>query len=301
MSSTGLLGDDPRCVVSLPDDPPDFPEPAPLALDPFRRELFVGGPATRGPSGERVGSLSSRLLVEGQGPFGSGWEPPVVFGSFSAPRGIALDLPAGKVYWTQIVDDGVSFPDGQLLRANLDLSGIETLATGFATVLGVAVDRAAGKVYWSGSDTIRRANLDGSDAELFHDPSEGGVGHLVIDAIGGRLYWMDGSPGQAGRILGIGLDGDDAGVEQDGLVDAGGRNGDLLVLDRVAGQLFRVDPVRGLRRPLTHAGAFVDPRGIAILPVPAPGAVGAWIAAATLAAAARRPTSAGGPRPRRSR
>lgn len=81
------------------------------------------------------------------------------------PNGIALDLSAGKMYWTL----GSAFGVNKVQRADLDGSNIEDLATTVRFPSGIALDISEGKIYWSstGEDVIMRANLDGSDVEEF--------------------------------------------------------------------------------------------------------------------------------------
>lgn len=76
------------------------------------------------------------------------------------PHGLALDLAAGKMYFSD-------FGAPALYRANLDGTGLELLADGSDGLVnprGVALDTAAGHMYWAdmGSAQIMRANLDGS-------------------------------------------------------------------------------------------------------------------------------------------
>jgi len=73
----------------------------------------------------------------------------------SDPRGLALDLAAGKLYWAA----------GGIHRANLDGSDPETVLAGPAQ--GLALDAGGGKIYWTAlsSPYVRRASLDGSDVE----------------------------------------------------------------------------------------------------------------------------------------
>ena len=75
-----------------------------------------------------------------------------------SPRGLALDMRGGKIYWT---DQGAR----KIWRADLDGSQVEDLITlGLISPVGLALDVDAGKMYWtdSGSNKIQRANLDGS-------------------------------------------------------------------------------------------------------------------------------------------
>ena len=61
------------------------------------------------------------------------------------PRGIALDLAGGKLYWTY-AETG----NAKVQRANLDGSNIEDLVTtGLGYPSWMALDVSAGKMYWT--------------------------------------------------------------------------------------------------------------------------------------------------------
>ena len=70
------------------------------------------------------------------------------------PGSIALDLDAGKVYWT---DDGA----GAIRRANLDGSNVETVKDGLPDPVGIALDLDTGHLYWAdrSEGNIRRSSL----------------------------------------------------------------------------------------------------------------------------------------------
>ena len=82
------------------------------------------------------------------------------------PRGLALDVAGGKMYWT---DRNL----GTIQRANLDGSDVEDLVTPATSGLahsrrdGLALDVGAGKMYWTerAPGRVQRANLDGSEIE----------------------------------------------------------------------------------------------------------------------------------------
>ncbi|MFC1805674.1 LamG-like jellyroll fold domain-containing protein [Planctomycetota bacterium] len=83
------------------------------------------------------------------------------------PRGLGLDLDAGKVYWTDFADNAGGA--GRIRRANLNGTGIENVITGLSSPKGIALDLPNGLIYWSDASSggsIRRASLsDGGDVQ----------------------------------------------------------------------------------------------------------------------------------------
>lgn len=115
-----------------------------------------------------------------------------VFGE--AASGLALDLVARKIYWTQ---QGT----GEIYRANFDGTPAQITASAepFLNLLNrpnaIAVDPAGGKVYWTeslfgGSNHINRANLNGAPDTQSLFSIDGGHG-LALHLANGRLYWTD--------------------------------------------------------------------------------------------------------------
>ncbi len=132
---------------------------------------------------------------------------------------LALDLPAGKMYWTNHGE----FGSGEgIFRANLDGTGVEQLPIpGLAEPWGIALDTAAAKVYWtdSGSGTINRANLDGSGAETLLSGLSA-PWELELDLANGRIFWADilANKIQSANLDGTGL----TDLVDTGLVDPSG-------------------------------------------------------------------------------
>ena len=62
----------------------------------------------------------------------------------------------GKIYWTE---------DGQIRRANLNGTNVESIVTGIKWPKDIALDVRANKMYWVSPPHIYRANLNGSDIE----------------------------------------------------------------------------------------------------------------------------------------
>src|SRR5438477_8690451 len=74
--------------------------------------------------------------------------------------GIALDVPAGKMYWTET-------SAGAIWRANLNGSEAQTiLIDSGREPLGIALDAAHEQMYWTDSEGVKRAKLDGTGVEL---------------------------------------------------------------------------------------------------------------------------------------
>ncbi len=134
---------------------------------------------------------------------------PLLSTNFSS--GLAVDPVNGKLYWSAYID-GPPWDQGEILRANLDGSGVETVVTGAGKPANIALDIAAGKVYWTdyAFDVVRRANLDGSDVEdLFIVGDNLNPGGIALDLPEGKVYWgQDVSyPPYVGKIMRMNLDG----------------------------------------------------------------------------------------------
>ena len=102
-------------------------------------------------------------------------------------QGITVDVPGGKIYWVERMDDVIC-------RANLDGSGKQTILhcyDGVSNSWDVAVHGS--KLYWTdallGTDNISRADLDGSNVENDVIASLNGPRYLAIDHSAGKLYW----------------------------------------------------------------------------------------------------------------
>jgi DNA-binding beta-propeller fold protein YncE len=111
----------------------------------------------------------------------------------NAPRGVAMNLAAGKVYWTNRTGNRISF-------ANLDGSGgggdLNTSPVLPNMPNAAAVLPTAGRVYWAneGSNTISFASLNGSGGGPVN--TSGATIGLpiapVVDPASGRIYWGNG-------------------------------------------------------------------------------------------------------------
>jgi len=126
------------------------------------------------------------------------------------PDGIAVDLGAGHLYWT---DMGVpDRNDGKIERADLDGGNRKTIIPAGATFTPkqIHLDRKNRKLYWSDREGMRvmRSNLDGSRIETLvaagcgesdrSNPSNWCVG-ITVDTDRGHIYWTQKGPQKGGR------------------------------------------------------------------------------------------------------
>ena len=114
-----------------------------------------------------------------------------------SPRGIALDIPNGKMYWADL-------GAGKIQRANLDGSDVEDIITGLLGPNGIALDLDGNKIYWADefNGKIQYANLDGSNLKtLFirYGRLIGTAMSIPFDILNLKIYYAD-SP------IGIALD-----------------------------------------------------------------------------------------------
>src|ERR1700758_2644129 len=91
------------------------------------------------------------------------------------PDGVAVDVEAGHVYWTNM---GVpSKNDGSIERADLNGFNRRTIipSGGTFTPKQLHLEKESGKLYWSDREGMRvmRSNLDGSQVETLVDTSQG--------------------------------------------------------------------------------------------------------------------------------
>ena len=142
-------------------------------------------------------------------------------------EGIALDVKAGKMYWTL---------PGKIQHANLDGSSIENLVTGLSVPDSIALDLAAGKMYWTdvGTNKIQRANLDGSNIEDLVTSQINFAQGLSLDVAAGKMYWTNWPP--VDKIQRANLDGSNI---EDLVTGIRGLEG--LALDVAAGKMYWTD------------------------------------------------------------
>ena len=126
------------------------------------------------------------------------------------PDGIAVDVEAGHIYWTNM---GVpSLNDGSIERADLDGKNRQTIVAEGKTFTPkqIILDKKSGKLYWCDREGMRvmRVNLDGSQLETLVESGHGDVERrdqtrwcvgLTIDPKDRKIYWTQKGPDNAGR------------------------------------------------------------------------------------------------------
>jgi hypothetical protein len=135
--------------------------------------------------------------------------------------GIALDLEAGKLYWTQKGPDNAG--DGRIFRANLQIpkgqsaanrKDIELLYEGLPEPIDLELDLANRTIYWTDrgdpprGNTVNRAPMDPAqgngkkEPEIVFDHLMEGIG-IALDLKGNRMFLTD----LGGSIYSASLDG----------------------------------------------------------------------------------------------
>src|SRR3954470_14750945 len=116
------------------------------------RILFLDAAGGGGLSANPDGSDLKTILAEGSG---------------KLPDGLAVDIAAGHLYWTNMGNPTAN--DGFILRCNLDGRNITTIIPPGATFTPkqLQIEKTTGKLYWCDREGMRvmRANLDGSNVE----------------------------------------------------------------------------------------------------------------------------------------
>jgi sugar lactone lactonase YvrE len=135
------------------------------------------------------------------------------------PDGIAVDVEAGHIYWTNM---GVpNLNDGSVERADLDGKNRRVIVPQGVTFTPkqMQLDKKNGKLYWCDREGMRvmRSNLDGSEIETLVEVGRGDkdrrdqtrwcVG-ITIDPVRKQIYWTQKGPdnGDQGRIFRAGIE-----------------------------------------------------------------------------------------------
>src|SRR5271156_6641994 len=135
------------------------------------------------------------------------------------PDGIAVDVAAGHIYWTNM---GVpSLDDGSIERADLDGGNRRVIVPQGVTHTPkqIHLDKKNSKLYWSDREGMRvmRTNLDGSQVETLVQTGRGDTDRrdqtrwcvgITLDPKFGKIYWTQKGPtkGGLGRLCRANID-----------------------------------------------------------------------------------------------
>ncbi|MGV7214891.1 hypothetical protein [Bradyrhizobium sp. UFLA05-112] len=156
--------------------------------------------------------------IQAMNPDGS--DRKVIVTDCQLPDGIAIDVGAGHIYWTNM-GSGVAVNDGSIERADVDGSARKVVVPRGATFTPkqIQLDQKGGKLYWSDREGMRvmRCNLDGSAIETLIEAGRGDVDRraptrwcigVTIDTARRQIYWTQKGPdnGGLGRIFRANID-----------------------------------------------------------------------------------------------
>ena len=144
----------------------------------------------------------------------------VIVADCRLPDGVAIDVEAGHIYWTNMGLNPAT-NDGSIERADLDGGNRRIIIPPGATYTPkqLQLDKKNGKLYWSDREGMRvmRANLDGSLIETLVETGQGEADRrdqtrwcvgIAIDPVRKQIYWTQKGPdnGGQGLLLRAGLD-----------------------------------------------------------------------------------------------
>jgi hypothetical protein len=136
------------------------------------------------------------------------------------PDGIAVDVAAGHIYWTNM-GSTPAVNDGSIERADLDGSNRTVIVPPGVTYTPkqCQLDRANRKLYWCDREGMRvmRANLDGSHIETLVETGRGEADRrdqtrwcvgITLDPVRKQIYWTQKGPdnGEKGSIFRAGIE-----------------------------------------------------------------------------------------------
>jgi sugar lactone lactonase YvrE len=174
------------------------------------------------PTPDRKGAVGLLFVLElsasrihSMNPDGS--DRKVIVSDCQLPDGIAIDVGAGHIYWTNMGSN----PGGSIERADIDGKNRRMIVPRGATFTPkqMRLDQKTGKLYWCDREGMRvmRCNLDGSQIETLVEAGRGDADRrdltrwcvgITVDPKRQQIYWTQKGPdkGNQGRIFRAGLE-----------------------------------------------------------------------------------------------
>jgi hypothetical protein len=172
----------------------------------------------KAPAGRLFVLELSHDWIRSMSPDGS--DPKVLVTECHLPDGIAVDVAAGHIYWTNM-GSSPAVNDGSIERADLDGNNRTVIIPpgGTYTPKQIQLDKANGKLYWCDREGMRvmRSNLDGSHVETLVEAGRGDADRrdqtrwcvgVTLDPVRKQIYWSQKGPdnGDVGRIFRAGIE-----------------------------------------------------------------------------------------------
>jgi hypothetical protein len=139
----------------------------------------------------------------------NGSDKKIIASNCRNPDGIAVDVEASHVYWTNM--GAPELNDGCIERADIDGEHRKFIVPegGTFTPKQLHLDKANGKLYWSDREGMRvmRSNLDGSHVETLVETGHGDADRrdltrwcvgITLDPNRQEIYWTQKGPENAG-------------------------------------------------------------------------------------------------------
>ncbi len=138
--------------------------PGTIALDTANNKIYWTDPGNQKIQRANLDGSDSETIIEGQGNL----------------YGLALDVGAGKMYWSRY---------DYIYRTNLDGSDSEVIIDWSSQIYDIVLDVIAGKMYLINRGSIHSVNLNGSDGKvLVNAPS---AQNFSLDIENGKIYWIE--------------------------------------------------------------------------------------------------------------
>jgi hypothetical protein len=160
----------------------------------------------------------SHNRIQSMNPDGS--DRKVIVTDCRLPDGIAVDVTAGQIYWTNM-GSTPSVNDGSIERADIDGKNRKVIVPPGVTFTPkqIQLDQKNGKLYWCDREGMRvmRCNVDGSQIETLVETGRGDADRrdqtrwcvgIAIDPVRKQMYWSQKGPddGNLGGIFRAGLE-----------------------------------------------------------------------------------------------